>query len=433
MASNTISESVPGAETWSNPLITAEQIALEKLTLAVAASPVMRQAREQARGLLLSDATASTADGAAGLDRALDQWLIAQVVATINNDPSRPKLFWAIDNTPRQWFGHVFPGGAVAIDNPDNVNRTAALDGRWSYVLEGKLGKPAAAQTSFNVTGAKGGQLRWGDAIATLINHDIVTDADGRFSITLDQTPANGRSNHLQLVDGPLTLAVRDSHSDWRQQPTAFSLRVVAGPELLAQKNEQALAEESAAGLSEFVKYWLAFKNTFWNTPPYNEMVGPNFRKSEGGWGTQAGGRFLLAADEALVITTTSGGAEYTGFQISDAWTISPTPIYLSTSRNLTQSHANPDGTYTYVVALVDPGTANWIDTAGLHEGWFMLRWQNLPQDADGAALVKSVRVVKLAQLQTALPANAPMADVQMRQREMLERIAQHKTRSAQA
>ncbi|MDB6062042.1 MAG: hypothetical protein JWM78_2145 [Verrucomicrobiaceae bacterium] len=431
MANGKSSEAVLGAGPWSNPLITPEQIELEKLTLAVAASPAVRQAREQARALLLEDATANTADGAASLDRALDQWLIAQVVATVNNDPSRPKLFWAIDNTPRHWFGHVFPGGAVAIDNPDNVNRTAALDGRWSYVLEGKFGKPAAAQTSFNVTGAKGGQLRWGDAIATLINHAIVTDADGRFSVTLDQTPANGRSNHLQLVDGPLTLAVRDSHSDWRQQPTAFTLRVVAGPELLAQKSEQELAEESAAGLVEFVKYWVAFKNTFWNTPPYNEMVGPNFRRAEGGWGTQAGGRFLLEADEALVITTTSGGAEYTGFQISDAWTISPTPIYLTTSRNLTQLHANPDGSYSYVVSLVDPGAANWIDTAGLHDGWFMLRWQNLSADADGAELVKSTRVVKLAELHTALPANSPQADVKLRQRETLDRIAQHKTRSA--
>src|SRR5690606_39552372 len=354
------------ALTCANSLGTEEQRAQEKLSLKIAASPALRQAREQARALLLEDSSAATLDGANGLDRALDQWLLGQVVATVNDDPSRPQLVWAIDNTPRAWFGHVFPGAAVAIDNPDNINRTAALDGRWSYVLKGQFGVRAAAQTSINITGAKQGQLRWGDAIATLTNHNIVTDAEGRFTITLDRTPANGRSNHLQLADGPLQLAIRDSLSDWQQQPTLFAIRAVAGPGRLPVKTEQQLIEEAAAGLTGFVKYWLDFKNTFWNTPPYNTMVGPNARKAEGGWGTQSGGRFRLADDEALVVTTRSGGAEYTGFQIADPWTISPTPVYLTTSRNLSQAAANPDGTYTYVVALVDPGVANWIDTAGL-------------------------------------------------------------------
>lgn len=414
----------------ASPLATDDQLALERLALGVAASPQLRAAREQARALLLADGSAATLDGAAGLDRALDQWLMGQVAATINNDPSRPKLFWSVDNTPRAWHGVIFPGAAVAIDNPDNVNRVGPLDGRWSYVLEGQFGKPAPAQTSINITGAKQGQLRWGDAIATLIDRDIVTDADGHFTITLDRTPANGRRNHMQLAEGPLSIAIRDSFSDWRQQPTAMSIRVVGGPEPLPRKSAQDLTVEAAGGLSDFVKYWLGFKNTFWNTPPYNTLVGPRFRKAEGGWGSQAGGRFRLGDDDALVVTTTSGGAAYTGFQISDPWTISPTPIYRTTSRNLAQATANPDGSYSYVVALVDPGVVNWIDTAGLHEGWFMLRWQNLPADADVAALVKSVRLVKLAELPRLLPA-APRADPALRQREILTRAAQFEIRSA--
>ncbi len=416
----------------TNPLATDDQLNLEALALRIVGSPEVRSARERVRPLLLADRDASTPDGAAGLDRALDQWVMGQVVSVINADPSRPKLLWAVDNTPRHWFGQIFPGAAVAIDNPDNVNRTGPLRGDWCYELEGRFGDPATAQMSINVTLAEDGQLRWGDAIATLTNRDIEADSEGRFTITLDKSPDNGRANHMQLADGPLQIAIRDSHSDWGQQPTAFTIRAVAGPEPLPEKSEQGLAEEAAEGLEEFVNFWLGFKNTFWNTPPHNQIVGPNARIREGNWGTQAGGRFRLAGDEALVIVTTDGGADYTGFQISDPWTISPTPLYLTTSRNLSQSAANPDGSYTYVVSLVDPGVANWIDTAGLHEGWFMLRWQNLPANADIDPLVREVRRVKLSELAGTVPLGTPGADLAGRRAEILKRVAQHEARSAE-
>src|SRR5690606_23029037 len=154
--------------------------------------------------------------------------------------------------------------------NPDNVNRVAPLDGAWRYELKGQYGELPTAQMNINVTLAADGQLRWGDAIATLINRDIVADADGRFTVTFDKDPANGRPNHMQLVDGPLQLAIRDSHGDWRQQATLFDLRVVGGPELLKQPSEDDLAAEIARGMQDFVKFWVGFKNTFWNNPAPN-------------------------------------------------------------------------------------------------------------------------------------------------------------------
>lgn len=413
-------------------LATDDQLDLEKLALRVAASDEVRSSRERARRQLLADETAATLAGVEGLERALDQWVMGQVVAVINNDPARPRLLWAVDNTPRQWYGHIFPGAAVAIDNPDNVNRTSPLHGNWSYRLKGQFGSPRVGQTSINVTAAPNGQLRMGEAIATLTDRHIVTDETGRFEITLDNTPANGRRNHIQLRDGPMMLSVRDSHSDWRQKPTSLSISVVAGPEAATPVSAAELAVLAAEGLDEFVAYWLNFKNNFWNKPDFNRMNGPLLRKSEGGWGTQAGGRFRIAPDEALVITTLDGGAAYTGFQISDPWTISPTPVYRTTSRNLSQVTANPDGSYTYVVALVDPGVANWIDTAGLHEGWFMLRWQNLPDNVEVEALVTEIKLVKLDELDAVLDEQVPRVDIAARRAEILRRIEEHAVRSAE-
>ncbi len=411
----------------TNPLATTDQRELEALALRIAATPSVRAAREQARALLLSNPTARTPDGAAGLDRALDQWVMAAVVAVANNDPSRPRALWAIDNTPREWFGHIFPGAAVAIDNPDNINRTMPLHGAWEYQLKGRFGKPATAQTSFIVTPAADGQLRLGNAIAALTDLDLQADSDGRFVITLDRRPAAGRINHLQIADGAQMLAVRDSHSDWTQQVTEIQVAPVSGPAMPPPMAEEILVRAAAESVVEFVGFWLEFKNSFWKTPPFNQVIGPLGR--DGGWGYQAGGRFKLADDEALVITTIDAGAAYTGIQVSDPWTISPNPLYATTSRNSSQVTANPDGSFTYVVSLIDPGVANWIDTAGLHEGWFMLRWQNV-NATEPKTLLRSARCVRWAELDAALAAGTPRATLEQRSAEIRQRAKDYERRT---
>lgn len=414
----------------TNPIATVDQAAIEQMALRVFAAPSVRLAREQARALLLADETSRTVDGAAGLDRALDQWVMGAVLAVINNDPSRPRLFWGIDNTPRAWFGGVYPGAAVAIDNPDNVNRTTPIDGRWCYKIAGCFAENSAGQTSFMVTMADQGQLTMGAPVATaaLTNTMIETDADGCFVLTMDTSPANGRSNHLQIAPGPQQLAVRDSMADWRQTPAYLDLLVVDGPELLPVVSESELTRQTAERVVGFVEHWLEFKRGFWNQPAFNTLVGPIGR--DGGWGYQAGGRFQLADDEVLVITTESGGAAYTGLQISDPWMMSPIPFYQSCSRNLSQSVANADGSYTYVLSLLDPGVANWINTAGLHEGWIMLRWQNVPAATVAETLLRSIELVKSSQLDSYLAAGVPRVSLAERSAELALRAPLYRRRS---
>ena len=190
--------------------------------------------------------------------------------------------------------------------------------------------------------------------------------------------------------------------------------------------SEEALVLATAESIVGFVAFWLEFKNTFWKTPPFNQVIGPLGR--DGGWGFQAGGRFKLADDQALVITTLDGGAAYTGFQVSDPWTISPYPFYATTSRNSSQVTPNPDGSLTYVISLIDPGVANWIDTAGLHEGWFMLRWQNLTM-AQGAGLLQSAQLVRLAELEAALAPGTPRVTLPQRSAEILQRANDYESR----
>src|SRR3546814_16368042 len=97
-----------------------------------------------------------------------------------------------------------------------------------------------------------------------------------------------------------------------------------------------------------------------------NKLVGPNGR--EGGWGYLAGGRFRLGEREAVILTLDPAGSYYTGFQISDPWTISPDPMHRVVSLNKAQTALNPDGTITFVLSATDPGIANWIETVSLAE-----------------------------------------------------------------
>src|SRR3546814_20474283 len=73
------------------------------------------------------------------------------------------------------------------------------------------------------------------------------------------------------------------------------------------------------------------------------------------------------------------------------------------------------------LIALQDPGVANWMDTAGLHEGWFQIRWQNVSAGGDPTA--EPVRLAKLNELMAALPTGVPMADLAYLQVQIRSRV----------
>ena len=120
----------------SNPLYTPDQEAAEKLALRLIERADVRAAREQARQGMLNDPAAATIDGNLGRDRALDQWVLALAMREANGDTADPLVTWNVSNPPRRWFGHVYHGAAVAVDNPDNFNREIPIDGDGQYRID---------------------------------------------------------------------------------------------------------------------------------------------------------------------------------------------------------------------------------------------------------------------------------------------------------
>src|SRR3546814_3155710 len=113
----------------ANPLATPAQITAEKEALRIEALPEMQAVREKLRQMMLADPGAQSIDGREALDRVLDQWVRCNILMQLTMEQKEPALIWIADNTPRSWFGHVFPGDVIAGDNPDNSNRVSYIDG----------------------------------------------------------------------------------------------------------------------------------------------------------------------------------------------------------------------------------------------------------------------------------------------------------------
>ena len=91
-------------------------------------------------------------------------------------------------------------------------------------------------------------------------------------------------------------------------------------------------------------------------------------------------------------------------------------------SMNKSQSIANNDGSYSFVISTRDPGVHNWVDPCDLHEGILTLRWAEFQGGVPGQDLGATSKVVKLADLKTVLPAETKFVTAQERKQQQAAR-----------
>lgn len=79
---------------------------------------------------------------------------------------------------------------------------------------------------------------------------------------------------------------------------------------------------------------------------------------------------------------------------------------------------------YTFVFSLTDPGVYNWLDTAGLREGTFMVHWQGLPATSSSSTKPPSLtaQVVQPFQLISVLPSETRYVTPEERKEQLGER-----------
>ncbi|WP_337189178.1 hypothetical protein [Phenylobacterium sp.] len=420
-------------------LATEEQLAADRLLIDILADPRVVAAQAGLRAELAADPSANTPDGRAWLDRAVSLYAGSLAMREIGADPRRPVVLRDLEPSVLEWFGMRVPARGTSGESPDNIYRYLSLDGDYSYVLTGRMPTDGPIHFSLDARQASGrkppghpapaGRSDSGVQVGLLTERELACDGRGDFAITIDSRPADGRRNHLRIQPGPVTVLVRNVLSDWRQRPTPLAIRRTDAGAGAPPPSLDALVGNLVDDLREWALYWFNIPHTLLGAPPVNTFPTPVPR--DGGWGRLTLCHFRLAEDEAMVVTTSRAGARYTGAQVLGPWLVPPEPAGRSVSRNISQTHANPDGSVTYVLSAVDVGAPNWLDTLDLRQGTAMFRWSAFAGEHDPAILVRDHRVVRLGELDVLLADGPPRVSARDRQAELSRRIGDYAARTA--
>lgn len=381
-----------------HPVATAEQHEHELAALRLWSHPVVEAAREQVRKDWLEQEQPSPVMREC-FDWAFEEVMFSAVVWSSNQDPSHPKVT-CITRLEHEVDGHRIPGTRWGIDNPDSIYRVIPISGAERYEIRGRVGEHRMTENYFTL---------WDDSMGTegLLNgHDLVTEADGSFVVTVDASPADGRANHVQSTPKAHEFYIRDVMLDWANDDPNWLEIVRLGP---AQSRGPLDDDELAARAATYMKKFADFSH---GLSKGMTMGKPNrfhlaYSADQGGAlrnQVYVGGHFRLEDDEAFVIDVNDGGAAYFTVPISNVWGTTMGILDRTGSLNKAQSEPNTDGTWTYVVSNADPGVHNWVDPCGLTEGILTLRMAEFPDSRPLDGLAASGRVVKLADLESALP-----------------------------
>jgi hypothetical protein len=400
---------VPQQDAAAHPLLaTPEQVDAERLLRELVQDPAVKALKASIRADLATSAIGRTPDGAARIDYALDEWTRSLIFKELISDRATPAILWSTNDTPRTWLGYTLGGVGTSGDNPDFIYRAADIAGGGWYEIAGRFDlayRPrqfvvqAARVQSPAPTPGNANHADLGNTLTTLTDKDLVVKPDGSFRITFGGAKPADSPNHVALEPGDITIGFRDVLADWSQRPARLSIRRLdAGPAGAAVDAARVRAQVLAK-LPGYVALWSHFPEKWFGGLQPISIAKPVPR--EGGRGYLAGIRFRLKPDEAILVTTDPSAAGYAGIQVVDPWMIASDARRYQTSLNLSQARPNADGTYSYVIAASDPGVANWLDRAGLYDGYAILRWQVVPAGLPGDTLVRGFKVIKLADART--------------------------------
>lgn len=400
-----------------NPLANRDQLAAEETALRLLQRPELIAARQKA-GFLWRLAYGENA-GARALERfetAMDEYVFNYVLKAVASDAGYPR-FVRDFMPPHRWFGREVPGARMGGDNPDNCYRVAGIAHGGRYEVQGRVAGQAPRSVTFTLVANYGTSM----TIQTLDFADVQRAADGSFVLSIDGDPAGGRANHLRTAPACKFLFVRDSMEDWAAEtPLALRIRRLDAPGADPLTDEQ-MAQRAVHRMLEEVPLYFWFTRLCGAKPVNTFDIGAP-SGALGGLVSQAGaqGRLHLADDEAAVVSADPAGAAYSGIVAHDWWFRTLDYWERVTSLTSQASVKDADGRCTYVISARDPGVHNWIDTCGQQDLLMLYRWQGLPRETvrRGPAL-SPVRVVKLAELDAALPKGYPRVSAGDRRRQL--------------
>jgi hypothetical protein len=286
----------------------------------------------------------------------------------------------------------------IGADNPDMNYSAARISGRYNYRLWGHRGTVSA----INFATKRGGYDNGGKLLpgGFLDSGHLQVDANGQFEILLGPDPKPG--NWIRTDPDTVQLLVRQVFQDRRsEQPARLHIECLdtrgdtpppLDPATFHDHLQRAAAfvENTARLFSGWSESYLAHVNQL---PPADQALcqsvggDPSIFYYHSYW--------KLRQDEALLIELDRiPECEYWNVQIDNHWMESLDYRYLQICLNKHSARLRADGSLRLVLAHVDPGVPNWLQTGGHEQGTLCWRWIGAP-----APLHPTTRVVKLNEL----------------------------------
>jgi len=343
-------------------------------------------------------------------------------------------------------YRHLLVLLALGIDEalrPSNPAEPHFAPANVDNVLKWGMDCPDAAYTgcgllpgaSYRVRGNRGTVRYLGfqvmsgiESSANVVADDLDIAADGSFELLLSpEKPEQRPGNWMPTFERASSLVVRQFFYDWNSEDPA-RLEIECLEPNAGHRDPEPLSAAAVArqllALGEFVEssieFWLDIEdggraqglNMFREPAALTQMGAAVENVSV--WGS-----WQLGPDEALLIEVEPPDALYWSVALGNHWWETIDYASHQSSLNGHQAVVDDDGVFRAVVSHVDPGVANWLDTAGQGQGPMIFRWLRA-----SAAPVPAARVVAVSDIDGALPSGTMRVGPRERQATIARRRA---------
>lgn len=349
-------------------------------------------------------------------------------LALETRDPAYPQIHYFTTPTMKL-------GGDVS----DFTYRQAWISGEHTYRITGRRG--TARWFNLTVQGPKPDRIPgtdfpplhepFGDIPeCNILGHQLETDEDGSFELFIGGEERPG--NWLPTTPGSRKLFIREAFDAWGERPTTLTIERVgmAEPRPMASPAQMIEAMDWAGrfvgGLMEqWPEHSWMTSGGVCDPDKRNEFPGASANTEDDAKRGRMAAHMVwrLAPDEALIVEM----AAHDGFWIfgmGGPFVGSMDFLHRSTSNTPARTRVDSDGIVRLVLAHDDPGVHNWLDTQGFSDG--NLTYRNLMSQT--SAPIRT-RVVKRADLPSALPADTAMVTPEQRADMLRERYRAIKLR----
>ena len=287
-------------------------------------------------------------------------------------DPERP-TFTRIEDPWVKW-------GA---ENADNHYLHTHIRGDRSYRIRGQRN----TCLSFLIE-VKEGFMHMGDVrnFATLSAEELEVESDGTFEILV--SAERGPGNWLPLHPDASQIVIRQYFYDWeRDEAARFTIECVEtlgeSPAPPGPAQVGRILDDAGHFIEMTTKFWAEWMPQMRAEHVPGELAPA--RSFVGGADDIRYGNdtYQLGPGEALLIETDVPDARFWHYQLCNAWFVTMDYANRINSINGAQAHIDPDGRFRCVIAHVDPGCPNWLDTGGEGSGMIQYRYiwtQSSPQ-----------------------------------------------------